>query len=83
MNCYSLVASSARPTPEWQRPGRDFNGAALIDAQGREIPITETMIMRACEELEQNWRYPARSVRAHAGLKSRSTSAWNGAATMP
>ncbi len=64
MSCYSPVGSSARSTPEWQWPGRDFNGAALIDAQGREIPITETMIIHACEELEQNWRYPARSGRA-------------------
>lgn len=60
MSCYSLVPSSDRRIPERQRPGRDFNGAALVDAQGREIPITETMIMRACEELEQNWRYPSR-----------------------
>ncbi|MCY1424379.1 hypothetical protein D3C76_1051750 [compost metagenome] len=28
-------------------------GGAIIDAQGREIPITETMIQRACQELHK------------------------------
>ncbi|GAA5128128.1 hypothetical protein GCM10023339_55540 [Alloalcanivorax gelatiniphagus] len=37
---------------------REFNGAALVDEQGREIPITEAMILRACRELEQAWHYP-------------------------
>jgi len=36
-----------------------FNGAALIDAQGREIPITEQMIQKACESLENAWSYPS------------------------
>lgn len=26
----------------------DFNGAALIDEEGNEIPITEDMILNAC-----------------------------------
>jgi hypothetical protein len=30
-------------------------GGAIIDAQGREVPITEGMIQRACRELEKNW----------------------------
>jgi len=30
----------------------DFNGAALIDENGNEIPITEEMIQNACEELD-------------------------------
>jgi hypothetical protein len=29
-------------------------GGAIIDAQGREIPITEQMILQACRELEQS-----------------------------
>ncbi|MCH2556947.1 MAG: hypothetical protein MK005_06565 [Alcanivorax sp.] len=37
---------------------REFNGAAVVDEQGREIPITEAMILRACRELEQAWHYP-------------------------
>ncbi|BAN49540.1 PA1571 family protein [Metapseudomonas resinovorans] len=28
-------------------------GGAIIDAQGREIPITENMIQRACQELHK------------------------------
>lgn len=28
-------------------------GGAIIDAQGREIPITENMILKACRELEK------------------------------
>ncbi|WP_375739644.1 PA1571 family protein [Pseudomonas boanensis] len=28
-------------------------GGAVIDAQGREIPITESMIQRACQELQR------------------------------
>ena len=30
-------------------------GGAIIDAEGREIPITETMIRRACSELDKQW----------------------------
>jgi hypothetical protein len=30
-------------------------GGAIIDADGREIPITETMIRRACRELDKQW----------------------------
>jgi hypothetical protein len=28
-------------------------GGAVIDAQGREIPITEGMVQQACEKLEE------------------------------
>ena len=28
-------------------------GGAIIDEQGQEIPITESMIQRACRELEK------------------------------
>jgi hypothetical protein len=28
-------------------------GGAIIDAKGREIPITEHMIQRACQELHK------------------------------
>lgn len=33
-------------------------GGALIDADGREIPITEQMIQQACRALEQAWQAP-------------------------
>ncbi|MEO4049266.1 PA1571 family protein [Pseudomonas sp. CAU 1711] len=36
-------------------------GGALIDADGREIPITEQMIQQACRELERAWQAPRRA----------------------
>ena len=30
----------------------DFHGAALIDKSGKEIPITEKMVQKACTELD-------------------------------
>ncbi|WP_162935004.1 PA1571 family protein [Pseudomonas cavernae] len=30
-------------------------GGAVIDAEGREIPITEKMIQKACRELDKAW----------------------------
>ena len=30
-------------------------GGAIIDELGREVPITEGMIQRACSELEKAW----------------------------
>lgn len=35
----------------------DFHGAALIDERGREIPITEEMVQRACAALERSGNY--------------------------
>ncbi len=35
-----------------------FHGAALLDEQGREIPITEEMISNACDELMKLWHFP-------------------------
>ncbi len=32
----------------------DFHGAAVIDENGHEIPITEEMIQQACTELEED-----------------------------
>lgn len=31
----------------------DFHGAAIIDEQGREIPITESMVQKACKQLQE------------------------------
>ncbi|WP_171006387.1 PA1571 family protein [Pseudomonas sp. 2FG] len=36
------------------KPQQPIAGA-IIDAQGREIPITEQMIQRACSELDKAW----------------------------
>jgi hypothetical protein len=33
-------------------------GGAIIDEQGQEIPITENMIQRACQELEKDLSKP-------------------------
>lgn len=37
-------------TPKSQQA--DFHGAAIIDAKGREVPITEAMVQKACQYLE-------------------------------
>ncbi|WP_163833479.1 PA1571 family protein [Spartinivicinus ruber] len=39
------------------RPANLLYGAAVIDENGNEIPITETMIMKACKKLEKAWVY--------------------------
>lgn len=36
------------------RAAQPLYNAAIIDAEGREIPITEQMIQQACRELEQS-----------------------------
>lgn len=35
-------------------------GAAIVDENGNEIPITESMIERACAELAGSWLFPRR-----------------------
>ena len=30
----------------------DFHGAAVIDKNGQEVPITEEMVQKACSKLE-------------------------------
>ncbi len=32
----------------------DFHGAAVIDNEGHEVPITEEMVQQACDDLEEN-----------------------------
>ena len=41
---------------ETANPG--FNGAAIIDEHGNEVPITEEMIQAACNELKNAWLFP-------------------------
>lgn len=38
--------------------GNPFQACALLDENGREIPITEEMIVQACDELGKLWHYP-------------------------
>lgn len=37
-------------------PLQQVAAGAIIDAQGREIPITEQMIQRACRELDEQMK---------------------------
>ncbi len=34
---------------------KEFNGAAIIDDQGNEVPITEAMVQHALKAMEGNW----------------------------
>ena len=47
----------SRPAP---RDPRQPVGGSIIDAQGREVPITEDMIQRACQELDKSCPSPRR-----------------------
>ncbi|MHA6193913.1 PA1571 family protein [Pseudomonas wadenswilerensis] len=48
----SLQHSSSTPQ---QRPTQPVPAhGSIIDAQGREVPITEEMIQHACQELEKS-----------------------------
>lgn len=49
----SLPTSSTAPRTTLTRQA--MIGGAIIDAQGREIAITESMIQRACHELAKNY----------------------------
>ena len=33
----------------------EFNGAAIIDQQGNEVPITEAMVQHALEVMAESW----------------------------
>lgn len=44
------------------QPVVDFHGAAIIDATGREVPITEDMVQSACQSLEKSWFYPVSGI---------------------
>lgn len=57
-NSAQFVVKGSNPTPETRTdttlipPPADFHGAALIDEQGREIPITEQMVQQACRQMD-------------------------------
>lgn len=40
---------------------RDFHGAAIIDEHGKEVPITEEMIQKACDDLGNSWLFPRKA----------------------
>lgn len=41
-----------------KEPSPDFHGAALLDDEGNEIPITEDMVREACKELDETRQKP-------------------------
>lgn len=57
MNTQKQTTPASTTTPQ---QARQFVGGAIIDAQGREIPITESMIQHACNELDRSRETAAR-----------------------
>ena len=54
------LQSTTERTLEIKRNQADHPvGGALIDVDGREIPITEHMVRQACQELEKKTRATA------------------------
>lgn len=41
-------------TPKAENPQHSHDCGAIIDQQGREVPITDEMIKKACEKLEES-----------------------------
>ena len=58
---------SSQTRAQQRQPEVDFHGAAIIDASGREIPITEEMIRDACDKLESSWTFPVIGNQRQAG----------------
>ncbi len=50
MSLHTLHTAERRVHPV---PPQHPVGGAVIDAQGREIPITEGMVQQACEKMEE------------------------------
>ena len=48
------IAMNKQKDIEKNEPATDFHGAALIDEDGNEIPITEDMVQDACHEAAEN-----------------------------
>ena len=46
---------TASLTSQPPAPVRDFHGAAIISADGREIPITEDMVCASLAKLHFEW----------------------------
>lgn len=49
-------AQPAQPRSHTVQKLRHGHLGAIIDAQGREVPITERMILQACRQLEKESR---------------------------
>ena len=45
---------AGKQTSSEQSPEENLNGAAIIDKNGREVPITESMIVEAFDKIEKS-----------------------------
>ena len=54
MNKEKMKENSALNSESNKAQATDFHGAALIDEDGNEIPITEDMVQDACHTLEED-----------------------------
>ena len=52
------MSQPPKDKPSAKEPSPDFHGAALLDDEGNEIPITEDMVREACKELDEKRQKP-------------------------
>ena len=52
--------STASVSRSQSQPSSFFSQSAVLDSKGREIPITEQMILQACRELDAELNKAAR-----------------------
>jgi hypothetical protein len=55
----SLQNSTEQSIPVKRITAHEQVGGSIIDAHGREVPITEDMVQDACRELEERLVKPA------------------------
>ena len=55
MTLHATVNSNNQARCTQSQSQQIMRGGAIIDAQGREIAITENMIQRACHELAKHY----------------------------
>lgn len=56
MSREAMSCEAQSPRSQSVRQLRHQHLGAIIDAQGREVPITEQMILQACRQLEKDSR---------------------------
>jgi hypothetical protein len=49
----TTASTETHPENNQEESHSDFHGAAIIDNQGHEVPITDEMVKNACEDLER------------------------------
>ena len=50
-----LQSKAYKTTQAAEQAKLDFHGASVINEEGEEIPITETMVQRACKAFIKQW----------------------------